>query len=183
VRPTGGRAIFHDEEWTFSLCLPAGADGRGPDPREAYSRSCRLLADAFTALGVPARLSPGSPRGVGPPRAREGPAAPCFTSSARDELTLEGRKLAGIAQRSVRGALLQQGSLLLGPAHLRLADYLRVDEAGRAALRAGLAAAAAEAGASLGGDVRLERLAGALAARLPEASRLEGEDGWHALAT
>lgn len=177
VRPTGGRAIFHDEEWTFSLATRLGGDGWAADPAAAYARTCGVLAGALARLGVPARLSAGSPRGVGTPRAMRGAAAPCFASTARHELTLDGRKLAGIAQRAVRGALLQQGSLLLGESHLRLVDYQRVADADRPGLRALLALASAHAGAFVAPGTALEALADAVAAELPGAHRIDGAAG------
>lgn len=177
VRPTGGRAIWHDEEWTFSLVTPLGTAGWAPTPAEAYARTGALLAAAFQRLGVPAELAPGTPRGPGAPRARDGAAPPCFASTARHELVLAGAKLAGIAQRAVRGALLQQGSLLLGHSHVRLADHLRVPESERATLRETWRQGAAEAGSALGTDRSLRRLAQALAEELPGARPLEGEGG------
>lgn len=170
VRPTGGRAIYHAQEWTFSLAA-AGVS----DPAAAYARTCRWLLDALRGLGVPADLSPGSPRGVGRPRAAQGAAAPCFASSARHELTLGGRKLAGIAQRTVRGALLQQGSLLLGPGHLALAEYLRVGPQERERARAALESAAVDAGTVLGPEAPLQRLADALEGVRGGLRRVDGE--------
>jgi lipoate-protein ligase A len=176
VRPTGGRAIFHAQEWTFSLASPLEPAGWAATPAAAYARTCALLRQALRSLGVPVELSPGSPR-LGSPFARGGPAAPCFASSARHELTLAGGKLAGIAQRAVRGALLQQGSLLLGEGHLRLADYLPLPHAEREAVRAGLADAAAHAGRYVPPGTPLGSLADALAAFLPGASRVDGAEG------
>ena len=169
IRPTGGRAIWHEDEWTFSLVSRLEPGGWALSPGAAYERTGRLLADVFQRLGVPARLAPGSPRGVGMPRARDGAAPPCFASTARHELLLEGRKLAGIAQRVSRGALLQQGSLLLGEAHTRLAEF--VPTADRERRRRDLADAAAVAGPWLGADRSLARLADAIANVLPGVRR------------
>lgn len=177
VRPTGGRAIWHDEEWTFSLSARLGPGGWAPDARTAYARTSALLEGAFRALGVPVERSPGSPRDAGAPRARGGPAAPCFASTARHELTLEGRKFAGIAQRESGGALLQQGSLLLGDSHLRLAGWLRLEDADRARVREALAASTAHAGAWLPPGTPIGLLADALAASLPGARRVAGGAG------
>lgn len=177
VRPTGGRAIWHEEEWTFSLACRLGPGGWAADPVGAYARTTELLARAFRALGVPVERSPGSPRGVGSPRGTGAPAAPCFASTARHELTLAGRKFAGVAQRERGGALLQQGSLLLGDSHLRLADWLRVDGPDRERVRAALSAATAHAGGWIPADEPLDRLAVALAELLPDAERVFGEAG------
>ena len=166
VRPTGGRAIWHEQEWTFSLVTSLGPDGWAASPAEAYERTGRLFAAALARLGVPAELSPGSARGPGAPRAAHGAAPPCFASTARHELVAGGRKLAGIAQRAVRGALLQQGSLLLGDAHANLAMYLRVPVAERERLRESWRGSAATAGRWLAGDASLSRLAGAIESEL-----------------
>jgi lipoate-protein ligase A len=64
VRPTGGRAIWHEEEWTFSL-VDGARDGRLGELRGARVRAHgRLLAAAFQRLGVPAVLAPHSARGA-----------------------------------------------------------------------------------------------------------------------
>lgn len=162
VRPTGGRAIWHDEEWTFSLVTRLGPDGWARTPAEAYARTARLIATALADLGVPATLAPGTRRGPGPPRAAAGAAPPCFASTARHELLLAGRKLVGLAQRAVRGALLQQGSILLGDSHRTLARYLAADPVLRASLEATWLGGVATAGPHLGADRSLARLAGAL---------------------
>ena len=49
VRPTGGRAIWHDEEWTFSLACRLGPTGWAATGREAYARTAGVLARAFRA--------------------------------------------------------------------------------------------------------------------------------------
>jgi lipoate-protein ligase A len=165
VRPTGGRAIWHEEEWTFSLVTRLEPGGWAGSSDAAYERTGRLLAQALQGLGVPATLAPGSARGPGAPREKSGAAPPCFASTARHELVLEGRKLAGIAQRFSHGALLQQGSILIGDAHTRLADF--VPAADREALRRELGAASATAAHWLGEDRSLSRLHEALAGLLP----------------
>lgn len=163
VRPTGGRALFHAEEWTFALLAPLGPHGWARDAREAYQRTCEWFAAALVRLGVPVSLAPGTRRGVGAPRGSGTAAPPCFASSARHELLLDGRKFAGVAQRVDRGRVLQQGSLLLGPGHERLADYLALPSAQRDAVRDALRASSATAGAWLGPAARIEHLADALA--------------------
>ena len=178
VRPTGGRAIFHDEEWTYSLAAALDEPLWGGSLERAYGAVSRLLAASLGRLGVPVRLAHGEARGGPAPRAREGAAPPCFASTARHEIVLEGRKLVGSAQRRTARALLQQGSVLLGPGHLRLAEFLALPEERRVRVREELARAAADAGRWLGPREPLERWAEALAAELPGGTRrLAGDEG------
>ena len=162
VRPTGGRAIFHAQEWTFSLATRLGDAGWATDARAAYARTCALLEQAMRRLGAPVALAHADHGDLGP-RAGEQSAPPCFASTARHELTIGGRKFAGIAQRRQGDSLLQQGSLLLGSGHLRLVDYQRIAPGARDAARVALASASVDAGSHVGSDRRLERFADAIA--------------------
>ena len=170
VRPTGGRAIFHAEEWTYSFTAAISDRDWGGSLGEAYDRLSRVLHASLTRLAVPAELSSGAARGPAASWDREVPAPPCFASTARHEIVRDGLKLVGSAQRRTAHALLQQGSVLLGNGHLRLADYLALEEAKRAPVREALARSTWPAGDVLGLDAPLERWADALGAVLgPEA--------------
>ena len=175
VRPTGGRAIFHAEEWTCSCCAPVSDPQWGGSAAASYGRIGRLLADSLQRLGVPAALAPGVRGPAGVPR--RGVAAPCFASTARHEIVVGGRKLVGSAQRRGARALLEQSSLLLGDGHLRLADYLAIDDAERPRVREALRAASGHAGGWLGADPPLERWADALLGLIPDAERVEADAG------
>ena len=178
VRPTGGRAIFHAEEWTYSLAAVLGDRRWGGGLEEAYRAVSRLLVGALRRLGVPAELAPGAARGSLAPRARSGAAAPCFASTARHEIVIAGRKLVGSAQRRTSRALLQQGSVLLGPAHERLAEFLAIPEGERQRLRNDLRLVTAHAGPWLESRTALGLWADALQAELPaETRRLDGDEG------
>lgn len=104
-RPTGGRAVLHDCELTYSVVLPAE---QFPSPRTAYAAINRGLVAGLRRLGVPARLQP---RTAG--RAPTPSIAPCFKDPTQGEVIAAGRKLLGSAQRRDRGVLLQHGSLPL----------------------------------------------------------------------
>jgi lipoate-protein ligase A len=180
VRPTGGRAIFHAEEWTYALAAPREHREWGGRLADAYARASTLVVRSLVRLGVPAAFARGETSGPGgrvrPPGG--GPAAPCFASTARHEVTLMGRKLVGSAQRRTDRAILQQGSVLIGPGHLRLADYLRLPEAERDEARAALARATAPAGHWLGPDPPLEHWAAALMTELGTGvPRVDGPQG------
>jgi lipoate-protein ligase A len=191
VRPTGGRAIFHAEEWTYSLAAGIADPEWGGSLSEAYDRAATLILRSLLRLGVPAALVPRDTRGgaespraeadsapAAPGRRRDLSGAACFASTARHEIVLGGRKLVGSAQRRGARALLQQGSLLLGPGHERLADYLDLPDARRAAVRSELAMSATHAGGILGAQAPLARWADALMAELPAGTRrIEGDAG------
>ncbi len=176
-RPTGGRAIFHDEEWTFSIASRLGDEGWAADSTAAYARTCELFAKALQRLGVPVETSAGSARGVGVPRERSGPAAPCFASTAHHELTIAGLKVAGIAQRQIGNVLLQQGSILLGESHLELLDWIPIPMPARSDARQHLAGVSTHTAPWLGTRPDLALLFEACAALLPLADRLGGEAG------
>lgn len=111
-RPTGGRAILHTDELTYSICGPE------TEPRLAGSvlESYRVLAGALLAalidLGIPARAhekaAPAAPAGGQP---LQNPV--CFEVPSSYEITVFGKKLIGSAQRRSRGGVLQHGSLPL----------------------------------------------------------------------
>lgn len=104
-RPTGGRAVLHDRELTYSVTIPDGLLG---SPRATYAAVNRALTAGLRRLGVPAELAP---RGGG--RAPAPSLAPCFKEPVEGEIVAGGRKLVGSAQYRENGAILQHGSLLL----------------------------------------------------------------------
>lgn len=181
VRPTGGRAIFHAEEWTYSFAVPLAHPMGAGSADDAYARLSGLILRSLEHLGVPAALARGVRRAAHVERVpglAGGAAAPCFASTSRHEIVLAGLKLVGSAQRRTARALLQQGSLLLSDGHLRLADYVKAEDDERESLRRALAASAAHAGGALGAAAPLERWAGALLAVLPTGTRrVDGEAG------
>ena len=114
-RPTGGRAILHHREVTYSVTAPADALGT---PRESYARINRLLVYGLSRLGVAASVDTGHGRA---PRPTE---SPCFARPVAGELSVGGRKLAGSAQWRDDGALLQHGSILVHDDQTTVAELL-----------------------------------------------------------
>ena len=127
-RPTGGRAILHAEELTYSVVMPV--DERGV--LKVYNDISRALLQGLKLFGVAAEHQRQQPGVGGNPRLAS--SIPCFSSSARYEIGWKGKKLVGSAQRRYSkddcSVVLQHGSILCGPAHLNLAGYLRVKDAG-----------------------------------------------------
>lgn len=103
-RLTGGRALLHHREVTYSVTAPLAA---GVSLRESYSRINRLLVDGLQRLSVAVDVAVPRERAVAPS------AAPCFERPAAGELVVDGRKLVGSAQWRDEGAMLQHGSILI----------------------------------------------------------------------
>jgi lipoate-protein ligase A len=103
-RPTGGRAILHHHEVTYSVT--ASAKDAAP-LRETYFRINRILQTGLSRLGVSVESASPSRR-AGTPSAR-----PCFETPAEGELVAHGSKLVGSAQWRDDCALLQHGSILV----------------------------------------------------------------------
>jgi lipoate-protein ligase A len=119
-RPTGGRAILHDRELTYSVALPASVLGSDGGVLPSYYRLSLALQEGLRRLGVPATLAPESAAGGSP---EHGPA--CFDRPSAHEILVEGRKLVGSAQMRRGGALLQHGSILIEPRMAALMACLR----------------------------------------------------------
>ncbi len=104
-RPTGGRAVLHHRELTYSVVVREGVLG---SPRECYAAINRALVAGLRRLGVAAALQPRTTV-----RAPVPSLVPCFREPAEGEVVVEGRKLIGSAQYREAGVVLQHGSLLL----------------------------------------------------------------------
>jgi lipoate-protein ligase A len=102
-RPTGGRAILHHREVTYSVTAPLDDERL----RATYTRINDILIDGLARLGVPATIA--APAGRAPsPGTR-----PCFELPSEGEVIVEGKKLVGSAQWRDENALLQHGSILV----------------------------------------------------------------------
>jgi lipoate-protein ligase A len=103
-RPTGGRAILHDREVTYSVTAPLESS---PSLRDTYDRINQILLLGLAKLGVGAEVATPAERASAPG------IRPCFATPSEGELAAAGRKLVGSAQWRDEGALLQHGSILV----------------------------------------------------------------------
>ena len=103
-RSTGGAGIVHHHELTYSFALPAK-----PEWKSEESWICRfhyLLRDVLADSGVESRVVVcGEEQKLGE--------VLCFLHHTPGDLVIDGSKVAGSAQRKLKGALLQHGSILL----------------------------------------------------------------------
>lgn len=102
-RPTGGRAILHHREVTYSVTAPINSERL----RTTYSRINRILVDGLSRLGVAASIATPAERAAVPS------ARPCFEQPGEGEVVAQGRKLIGSAQWRDGGGVLQHGSILV----------------------------------------------------------------------
>lgn len=104
-RLTGGGAILHDREWTYSCALPPRSPGLR-HPYDLYDRIHAVCQEWFAEQGI--SLIPRGTTVVQDPEPFL-----CYSRADSHDLCVEGLKIVGSAQRRRKGALLQHGSLLL----------------------------------------------------------------------
>jgi len=120
-RPTGGNAVLHDQERTYSFVGHLRRPPFDGSVVQTYRRIADCLVAALRQLGAAAAVGPAVPR-ESRDRRRSEPA--CFALLSSHEITDGGRKLVGSAQLRRRGAFLQHGSIPLRSETGRLAGAL-----------------------------------------------------------
>jgi lipoyl(octanoyl) transferase len=156
-RPSGGQAVLHADELTYSAILMQTDSRSEGGVLEAYRRISDGLLLGLEALGVAAIQAVGQ-------RGGNHTTTPiCFETPSEYEITVGGRKLVGSAQWRSRGGVLQHGSLPLFGDLTRIVRYVVMEEGEREEKRRRL----------LGRVVTLEEAAG---------RRFSFEDGVNALA-
>jgi len=166
-RVTGGRAVLHGEDLTYAIAarstdLPKGLTA-------SYELVAGALLEALRGFGLQATASG---RNAGRSGGRS--AFDCFAGPARREICVDGRKLAGSAQRRAAGGVLQHGSIRLR------SDAASAQEA--SSLTGPGATSLAELGADLDPDLVeqacVEAFAKALGAEFEASEPSEWERDW-----
>ena len=108
-RPTGGRAVLHDDDETVSIILPVQAIGpAGNSVAGSYRALIQGFCEGLARLGLPLQQSS--------TERRASPSADCFAvRTSADLVTPEGTKLVGSAQYRRANVILQQSSILHRP--------------------------------------------------------------------
>ena len=108
-RPTGGKAVLHHRELTYSVISNDPAFFPIADISGTYCRIANALQSGFRVLGIETTLAQNRGRSVA-----MGPLpAACFAVSNHHEVLWQNRKLVGSAQRRTKNAFLQHGSILI----------------------------------------------------------------------
>jgi lipoate-protein ligase A len=111
-RWTGGGIVFHGDDLTYSIVIPANNAVFSESSISIYEKVHRALRNALGGSGKRAVVA----GGVDPGRSNVAKQANaggynCFANPVRADLMMDGRKIAGAAQRRTRRGLLQQGSI------------------------------------------------------------------------
>lgn len=155
-RPTGGRALLHDHEITYSATIPVADARAAKAAREAYDFINEVLLRGLARLGLAASRATATTSLF--PGLR-----PCFDVPAEHEIVVGERKLVGSAQWRHDGALLQHGSILVRDDQPLITRLLKVDTPAAESRAATLAE-------SLGWEPELEQVATPLLESLEDAT-------------
>jgi lipoate-protein ligase A len=131
-RATGGRAILHTDELTYSVTGSAQEPLLAGSVLESYNRIAQALLSAVKSLGLPVEIKAAQP--VGPVSSGMDTRNPvCFEVPSTYEITVDGKKLIGSAQARKKEGVLQHGSLPLTGDLTRICQALVFEhETGRA---------------------------------------------------
>jgi lipoyl(octanoyl) transferase len=129
-RPTGGRAILHWNDLTYSIAFPALRKEFGQTIHESYEVISGCLMAGLEHAGIRCESHGSS---VEYAATRREIKLPCFLSPNRNEIMVNGKKLIGSAQKRTDRAVLQHGSLPIDGSFRRLPEFCRIEKAIRAA--------------------------------------------------
>jgi len=125
-RPTGGRAVLHSEEITYSVVIPIDVLSSA---REIYYQVNAALSEGLKKYHPALDKVEMEQKNTDFRKFYQTPAgAVCFAAPSKNELKYSGRKIVGSAQRRLNNVILQHGSILCGSFHKRIADYLYLSE-------------------------------------------------------
>lgn len=104
-RPTGGRAVFHDDEYTISVAARYEDFEGSSGLLDTYSLISSAILMALRSFGVDAELVPRKTA------VKNSKTPICFEIASVYELTCSGEKIVGSAQRRLKNGFLQQSSI------------------------------------------------------------------------
>jgi lipoyl(octanoyl) transferase len=124
-RPTGGRAVLHEGDITYSCIFPASIAEMGKNIMESYGVITRCLMAGLELAGVTCSSNDSFD---GLRDTKREIKLPCFLAPNRKEIMVSGRKLVGSAQKRGAGAVLQHGSIPFTTAYRKLPDYVLLSD-------------------------------------------------------
>jgi lipoate-protein ligase A len=154
-RPTGGRAVLHTDELTYSVIAPLNEPRVAGTVLESYRRLAQALVEALNLLSMQVEVNENS---SAPHGTSTNPV--CFEVPSTYEITVGGKKLVGSAQARRKEGVLQHGSLPLTGDMTRILQVLAFpDEESRTRAAGRLLSRATTVEAALGRKVQWDEAA------------------------
>lgn len=126
-RPTGGRAVLHSEELTYSVITKSTRPARViyGEIAQAILNGLKQIDESNNELRF-LSLTVSNPDIL--KLSKTGMYNLCFNTAIKNEINLNGKKLVGSAQRDFGDVVLQHGSILIGNHHKNIVNYFYIDE-------------------------------------------------------
>lgn len=121
-RITGGGAVLHNKELTYSFIAPKNKPLFGNNPKETFSLINQALLASLVYLGIEAKTRSditSTPKGIN---------FLCFQNHSQTDIIVNEKKLIGSAQARNRSAFLQHGSIQLSSSTLPSCHFLKENE-------------------------------------------------------
>ncbi|NUN63830.1 lipoate--protein ligase family protein [Pseudanabaena biceps] len=119
-RPTGGRAVLHRGDLTYSVITNVDLDGKSRSHREVYEYICGFLIQGFAELGIELTYGKSGRGYIHNPS--------CFSTATNADLVIDnGKKLIGSAQVYRHNSVLQHGSIAIAPDHQLLTELFQTE--------------------------------------------------------
>ncbi len=123
-RPTGGRALLHNNELTYAVVAPITLAPFNRGLKATFGAISEALLSGLKRLGVQGDLN--TPKQRSASGFKRSPA--CFASLNHCEITVDGKKLVGSAQKRTSKAFLQHGSVIIESDHEWFTSLLQFDD-------------------------------------------------------
>ena len=130
-RETGGRAVYHAEELTYSIVIPKISNFLYDNSiLKVYYRISEVLVLALKKSGINDIILDRGELLDFKKLYKEKLSAICFSSTSTFEVVsaLEKKKIVGSAQKRLKNSILQHGSILIGKEHINLIDFLKISD-------------------------------------------------------
>jgi lipoate-protein ligase A len=126
TRPTGGRAVLHAEELTYSVIYPLDFLSSAKDIYRQLNLAILKGLKIYDSRLSSFELENHQPNFAEIYKKENNDV--CFAVSAKSEIKFSGKKIVGSAQRKFENVVLQHGSILCGPFHKRITHYLNLSD-------------------------------------------------------
>lgn len=155
-RPTGGRAILHSEELTYSVIYPIDYNISAHDLYNQINLALKKGLIIYNKDLDKIELEHSQPDFK--KFYKQDKSSICFAVSAKNEINYDSKKLVGSAQRKLGKVILQHGSILCGDHHLKIIDYLNLDFERRESIKNEIVQSTIDLKSILGEEIDYPRL-------------------------